>query len=1591
MDFTNESRFCKSHFWDPAQSWNTPDPDISPCFEQTALVWGPCLLLWILAPFEAVVILNSKCRDLPWGFTNTTKMLLNLMLIGISAVNFVMSVVQYLESEEVFPVALWTPAVQTITFVLAAVILAWDRVRGVHTSGGLFVFWLMLSVAGVFQFRTELRQAGNKEEPRYKFILYMVSYPIVLLMMILNVFADPPQRVTDRPKTEKPSPAENASFVSLCFFSWFEPLIWRGFKKPLTLEDLWNLRYHDTSAYVVTRFEKRWNKLLKRSIRFSARDKKTELNGLLKDQDYTPKKPVSIIGTLFKTYWITFVNAGLLKFISDAFGLLNPLLLHLMIKFVASKDYMWKGILYVIGMLIVSQLQTICLHHASDIMYGLGVNWRTAIMSAIYKKTLRISSSARKSRSFGEIVNLMAVDAQRFVDTSLALHATWTLLLTIIGCMYFLWNILGVATLAGLAVLVIVITVNVAVSSRVRSLHLRQMKHKDERVKSVSEVLSGIKVLKMYAWEQSFKKSILKIREKELSLLKTAALLNACASFLSNCTSLLISLASFCVFVLIDEHNVMTSETAFVAIAFFNVMRGPLQYFPTVVDCYIQFFVSAKRINKFMNADELDSTSVSHDMSRNEPLTIEGGTFSWGCDKDDKQILHNITLKIQPGQLVAVVGPVGAGKSSLLSAFLGEMVKNTGFVNTKGKIAYVPQQPWIQNASVRENISFGNRYEEKEYNKTVENCALLPDLKILPGGDATEIGEKGINLSGGQKQRVSLARAVYSDADIYLMDDPLSAVDSHVGRHIFDNIIGPKGQLHKKTRILVTHGIAFLPQVDMIVVMKGGEIVERGTFKELLDVKGEFSDFLMQHLVETDQHELIPEIEEFVDEEVIRTVQRQMSKSDSIRSISSTKSDSSHKLSITQQIKEGTEVCVESTQNQTTNRDAVLYQLEEVEEMKSNQSKEMEIVENGDTTMIAETDLKDKDSEMEALLKKCQDSERKTERTYTISAIDRKSATQPEVKQKTKLIQTETAETGRVKRRVYLHYCKCMGVWLVVGTFSLSLLSQAAAILANIWLSRWTSDLSVAVNGTQDLDKRNFYLQVYFTFGLAQVVAVVASTLVLAIATVMGARHLHESILSNILRCPMSFFDTTPMGRIVNRLSKDIDVVDNMLPKNLRMAQDALVTVFGTLVIIIWSTPLFVIAFVPIGILYYYLQKIYVTTSRQIKRIESVARSPIYSHFSETLSGVSSIRAYKVEKRFINTLLEKVDTNQVCLIPSLVANRWLGIRLETITNILIFFSAFFAVLGRDSLDPGIVGLSISYALQVTSIMNNVVRMASEIENSIVSVERVKEYAELPQEAALVVEPRPKPEWPDQGVVKFQNYKVRYREGLDLILKGVSFTVSGSEKIGIVGRTGAGKSSLTVCLFRIIEAAGGHIYIDGLDIGKIGLGDLRSKLTIVPQDPVLFSGHLRMNLDPFDMHSDADIWCALELAHLSEYVKNLPQGLRHPIAEGGENLSIGQRQLICLTRALLRKTKVLILDEATAAIDLETDDLIQQTIRREFKDCTVLTIAHRLNTIMDSDRVVVLDQGLIKEFDSPENLLKCPSSIFYGLVKDAGLL
>ncbi|TNN53941.1 Canalicular multispecific organic anion transporter 2 [Liparis tanakae] len=494
----------------------------------------------------------------------------------------------------------------------------------------------------------------------------------------------------------------------------------------------------------------------------------------------------------------------------------------------------------------------------------------------------------------------------------------------------------------------------------------------------------------------------------------------------------------------------------------------------------------------------------------------------------------------------------------------------------------------------------------------------------------------------------------------------------------------------------------------------------------------------------------------------------------------------------------------------------------------------------------------------------------------------------------------------------------------------------------------------------------------------------------LAMGNIGAARKLHFNLLTNKFQTPQSFFDTTPLGRIINRFSKDIYIIDEALPSTVLMFLATFFASLSNMIVIVSSTPIFAVVIAPLAFVYIFVQRFYVATSRQLKRLESVSRSPIYSHFSETVTGSSVIRAYGRHDAFVVMSDMKVDENQKSYYPGIVSNRWLGVRIEFIGNCIVLFAALFAVTGKANLNPGLVGLSVSYALQVTMSLNWMVRMTSDLESNIVAVERVKEYSETKTEAPWEVEDKkPPPEWPTEGNVEFHDYSVRYREGLDLVLKNLTLSVKGGEKIGIVGRTGAGKSSMTLCLFRLLEAAGGEITIDGLKISELGLHDLRSRLTIIPQEPVLFSGTLKMNLDPFEKYSDEEVWRALEQSHLHKFVSNQPAKLDLECSEGGENLSVGQRQLVCLARALLRKTRILILDEATAAVDLETDDLIQSTIRTQFEDCTVFTIAHRLNTILDYTRVLVLDMGQIAEFDTPANLLS-QRGVFYGMAKDAGL-
>ncbi|XP_061394495.1 multidrug resistance-associated protein 1 isoform X18 [Musca vetustissima] len=1537
--------FCGSKFWDLNETWYTFDPDFTPCFEQTVLVWAPCAFFWAFCIFDFYYLKASLDKNIPWNKLNISKLLLTLALLVLTAVDFIMAMVKKGDeatADLIYPVEIWTPVIKFATFTLILIFIPLNRKYGVQTSGCQFLFWFLLTIFSIPRCRTEVRaehdrsqvlQSSISEMPdyswdEYKYVSFMIYFAFCCAMLLLNCFADARPRETKYKRTDKEIPENSASFLSRITYQWFDIMAWKGYRNPLEEKDLWDLRPQDSCKEIMPIFAYYWNKNIRKNYKVDASQPKVKFsNGQVSfDNPHGPKNgkkqgEASIMPPIIKSFGGVFLFGSMMKLITDILTFAQPQVLRWIIGFV--EDYTlpedqqqpeWKGIFYAVLLFLLAAVQTIILGQYFHRMFIVGLRIRTALINAIYRKALVLSNATRKESTVGEIVNLMAVDAQRFMDLTTYLNMLWSAPLQIALALYFLWQLLGPSVLAGLAVMIILIPVNGVIANRIKTYQIRQMKYKDERVKLMNEVLSGIKVLKLYAWEPSFEKQVLEIREKEIATLKSTAYLNASTSFLWSCAPFLVSLVTFATYVLIDENNVLDATKTFVSLSLFNILRFPLTMLPMLISNLVQTQVSVKRINKFMNSEELDPNNVQHDPKKPHPLSIENGVFSWG---DGDITLKNINMHVKKNTLCAIVGTVGSGKSSVVQAYLGEMEKISGSVNTVGSIAYVPQQAWIQNSTLRDNILFGKPYDRKRYNRVIDACALRPDIQMLSAGDQTEIGEKGINLSGGQKQRISMARAVYSDADLYFLDDPLSAVDSHVGKHIFEQVIGPKGLLGKKTRVLVTHGITFLPQTDNIYVMKMGEISESGTYQELLIKKGDFSDFLLQHLQEGG--------EEVEDLDVIKQQLEGNLQSDEL------KNQFRKAITLAKQESLSDSVSVRSFESGTSS-------IRRRKRMDSQTSV---------TTVASKKDLEDQG----------------------------------------KLIETEKSQTGGVEFAVYKHYMKSVGIFLSLATLILNFVFQAFQIGSNLWLTKWSNDKDVA----NDTGLRDMYLGVYGAFGFGQGFCNFFASLTLWIATLRASYRIFHNLYTHLMHCSSEFYDITPKGRILDRCSNDINTLDMIIPMNIRMFISTSSQVLATIVVISMSTPIFLAVIVPIAFLYYFAQRFYVATSRQLMRLESVSRSPIYSHFGETVTGVSTIRAYAVQDRFIDESDNKVDKNQICKYPSLIANRWLAIRLEMVGNLIILFASLFAVLGGQT-NPGLVGLSVSYALQVTQTLNWLVRMSSDIETNIVAVERIKEYGETKQEAPWEIEGSKVPrDWPEQGQVCFEDFKVRYREGLDLVLRGISFKIAGGEKVGIVGRTGAGKSSLTLALFRIIEAAGGRILIDGIDISTLGLHTLRSRLTIIPQDPVLFSGSLRINLDPFEVKSDEEIWKALELSHLKAFVKSLPSGLNHEITEGGENLSVGQRQLVCLARALLRKTKVLILDEATAAVDLETDDLIQKTIRSEFADCTILTIAHRLNTIMDSDKVIVLDKGEIAEFDSPANLLNNPQSAFYSMAKDANLV
>ncbi|XP_006833709.1 PREDICTED: canalicular multispecific organic anion transporter 2 [Chrysochloris asiatica] len=1525
MDALCGSGELGSKFWDSNLSLHTDNPDLTPCFQNSLLAWAPCIYLWAALPCyllylrhhcRGYIVLSRLCR---------LKTALGVLLWCVSWADLFYSFHGLAHGWAPAPIFFVTPLVVGVTMLLATLLIQYERLRGVQSSGVLIIFWFLCVLCAIIPFRSKILSAmaeGRLSDP-FRFTTFYIYFALVLSALILSCFREKPPLFSPKNIDPNPCPEASAGFLSRLTFWWFTKMIMVGYRRPLEDRDLWSLNEEDRSQTMVQQLLEAWKKQQTHRCTAEAalREKVSSEDEVLVGSRAQPLKP-SFLKALIVTFGPSYLISSCFKLIQDLLSFINPQLFSILIKFISNPSAPnWWGFLVAGLMFVCAVMQTVIVSQHYRHIFVNAIRLRSAIIGTIYRKALVITNSVKRESTVGEIVNLMSVDAQRFMDVVPFLNLLWSAPLQILLAIYFLWQNLGPSILSGVALMVLLIPLNGAVAIKMRAFQVEQMKLKDARIKLMSEILGGIKVLKLYAWEPSFLEQVEGIRQGELQLLRKATLLHAISTFVWICTPFMVTITTLAVYVSVDQNNVLDAEKAFVSLTLFNILKMPLNMLPQLVSSMIQTSVSLKRIQHFLSQDELDPECVDRRaISPGYAITIDNGTFTWA--KDLPPTLHSLDIQVPKGTLVAVVGPVGCGKSSLVSALLGDMEKLEGKVNVKGSVAYVPQQAWIQNSTLQENVLFGRTLDPKHYQRALEACALQADLELLPGGDQTEIGEKGINLSGGQRQRVSLARAVYSDADIFLLDDPLSAVDSHVAKHIFDQVIGPDGMLASKTRVLVTHGVSFLPQMDFIIVIADGQVSEAGSYTTLLQRNGSFADFIRNYAPEEDEghwEDSRIALEGAEDEEVL--------------------------------------LIEDTLSNHTdlTDNEPIMY---EVRKQFMRQLSTMSSDGEGPGWSVSRRHLGPAEKVVPAT----------------------------EAKAKGVLTQEEKEEMGTVKMNVFWDYIKAIGLCTMLFICLLHMGQSAAIIGANIWLSAWTNEATMG--GHQN--NTSWRLSVYASLGILQGLLVMLSAFMIAMGGVQAARSLHQALLRNILRSPQSFFDTTPSGRILNRFSKDIFVIDEVLSHTIQLLLDAFYNSVSTVVVILISTPLFATVILPLAALYTFVQRLYVATSRQLKRLESVSRSPIYSHFSETVTGASVIRAYGRNQDFVAISDMKVDTNQKSGYAYIISNRWLGIRVEFVGNCVVLFAALFAVIGRSNLSPGLVGLSVSYALQVTFALNWMVRMMSDLESNIVAVERVTEYTKTETEAPWVVEgSRPPKDWPSHGKVEFQNYSVRYRAGLDLVLKNLSLHVHGGEKVGIVGRTGAGKSSMTLCLFRILEAAEGEIRIDGLNVADFGLHDLRSQLTIIPQDPILFSGTLRMNLDPFGNFSEEDMWQALELSHLHAFVSAQPEGLDFQCSENGENLSVGQRQLVCLARALLRKSRILVLDEATAAIDLETDDLIQATIRTQFETSTVLTIAHRLNTIMDYTRVLVLDKGTIAEFDTPTNLLEA-RGIFYSMAKDAGL-
>ncbi|XP_076862796.1 ATP-binding cassette sub-family C member 9 isoform X4 [Brachyhypopomus gauderio] len=1435
----------------------------------------------------------------------------------------------------------------------------------------LFIYWVLAFITKIIKLWKFADEGMGMEHLRFCITALLVVLYGLLMAVEINVirvrkyvFFATPQRVKPPEDLQDLGVRFLQPFVNLlskATYWWMNSLIIGAHKRPIELKKIGKL---PIAMRALTNY-------------LHLKDAYEEQRQHAEDLDRTP----SIWRSMYRAFGRPILLSSTFRYMADLLGFAGPLCisgivehldnktevvkmnktedLHFGVYFMSSTELLQNTYVLAVLLFLALVLQRTFLQASYYVTIETGINLRGALLAMIYNKILRLSTSnmSMGEMTLGQINNLVAIETNQLMWFLFLCPNLWAMPVQIIMGVILLHYLLGYSALIGALVIVLLAPIQYLIATKLADTQKSSLDYSTDRLKKTTEILKGIKLLKLYAWENIFCNSVLETRGKELTSLRTFAFYTSMSIFMNAAIPIAAVLATFVTHAYFNMSRLSPAE-AFASLALFHILVTPLFLLSTVVRFAVKAVVSVQKLGEFLQSEEIgDDSWRNGDMSvtlvsskkqtgttkavnrkqrykmdsyeqpmrrqlrptetEDMAVKVSDGYFTWGSNMST---LSDINIRVPSGQLTMIVGQVGCGKSSLLLAMLGEMQTLSGKVfwskvpdcemlhdayisKNRYSVAYAAQKSWLLNATVEDNITFGSPFNKQRYKAVIDACSLQPDIDLLPFGDQTEIGERGINLSGGQRQRICVARALYQNTNIVFLDDPFSALDIHLSDHLMQEGILKFLQDDKRTVVLVTHKLQYLIHADWIIAMKDGSVLREGTLKDI-----------QTHDVELYEH--------------WKTL---MNRQD-------------------QELEKDTEVESQTTLERKTLRRA-FYSRE------------------------AKTHIDDEDEE------------------------------EQEEEDEEDNMSTTTSRRSKIPWKVCWRYLSSSGFLLVFVVVTSKLAKHSVMVAIDYWLAAWTSSGRGDLSGNDDLHtnasnytaeheamrnaEHQSYVPVFIILCGAGIVLCLITSLTVEFLGLTAASNLHHNLLNKIIHAPLRFFDITPLGQILNRFSADTNIIDQHIPSTLESLTRSTLLCLSAIGVVAFVTPASLIALVPLAVAFYFIQKYFRVASRDLQDLDDSTQLPLLCHFSETAEGLTTIRAFRHEARFKQRMLELTDTNNTAYLFLSAANRWLEVRTDYLGAVIVLTVAVAAIwMSFYGLQPGLVGLGLTYALTVTNYLNWVVRNLADLEVQMAAVKKVDSFLSTESEnyeGSLDVSQVPD-DWPQHGEIKIQDLCVRYDPMLKPVLKHVNAFISPGQKVGICGRTGSGKSSLSLAFFNMVDVFDGKIIIDGIDICKLPLQTLRSRLSIILQDPVLFSGSIRFNLDPERTCTDDRLWEALEIAQLKNMVKALPGGLDAVVTEGGENFSVGQRQLFCLARAFVRKSSILIMDEATASIDMATENILQKVVMTAFADRTVVTIAHRVHTILTADLVIVMRRGNILESGTPQTLMEQEESMFASFVK-----